>query len=89
MNCLFIFYMLISDDELHEKFIWVFFLVVFPIISHVIFGLFRIRRYRGISRQQYDQQLFDLCAVKTVDPQKNGLNHFETEHIKVIKRPFH
>ena len=89
VNCLFIFYMLISDDELHEKFIWVFFLVVFPIISHVIFGLFRIRRYRGISRQQYDQQLFDLCAVKTVDPQKNGLNHFETEHIKVIKRPFH
>ena len=53
IDFIFIFYMLIKEDELHEKFVWVFFLVVFPIISHIIFTLFRIRRTPGISRKKY------------------------------------
>ena len=90
IDFIFIFYMLIKEDELHEKFVWVFFLVVFPIISHIIFTLFRIRRTPGISRKKYEKQLlkiYDTNEQENLNP--TFLNEFEKQQAKLTNRNFY
>lgn len=81
--------MLLKDDELHEKFIWVFFLVVFPILAHIIFALFRIRRNPGISRLDYENRLFALGPPLAVPQPDGALSDFETEQNRLINRQFY
>lgn len=89
VNCLLVFYMLLKDDELHEKFIWVFFLVVFPILAHIIFALFRIRRNPGISRLDYENRLFALGPPLAVPQPDGALSDFESEQNRLINRQFY
>ena len=92
IDFIFIFYMLIKEDELHEKFVWVFFLVLFPIIAHIIFALFRIRREPGISRSKYEAELSKINDHEN-ENQKNisnlVINDFEKQQVKLIKRNFY
>lgn len=90
LNTLFVIYLLIQNDELQEKFTWTFFLIVIPIISHVIFTLFRIRRSNGMSRDEYEKELLNFSLKEELDQKvsKNVLN-IANKYSHITSRNFH
>lgn len=94
INCIFICYITIKNDNTQEKMTWIFFLIVFPIIAHIIFALFRIRREIGISRQKYEEELNQFSFNKTLDTDINlenvsFLSPLEKEYFYLTKRHFY
>lgn len=91
INCIFICYLTIKNDNTQEKMTWIFFLIVFPIIAHIIFALFRIRREIGISRQKYEKELseFSLNKLTNLNKVESFSNSLEKEYFHLTNRYFY
>lgn len=91
INLIFIFYLIFSEDNKQEKIVWMFFLIVVPIFSHLIFALFRIRRNSGISRNEYDKELEEFKIIKNSNDENliNFASDFEKQNFMLTKKRFY
>lgn len=91
MNLFFVLYLLFKDDNNQEKIVWMFFLIIIPIISHIIFALFRIRRPNSIDRVKYEKELEEFSSgPRELDPTKHSFeSKFEKQQFLLTKRFFY
>lgn len=97
VNFVFITYLYVGNDSNEEKKTWIFFLFFFPVVSHILFMLFRFRRPSKIPRQKYNQDLKDFqierkeCSNLTIF-EKNQQNAtyqlFHNSKIELYKHGF-
>lgn len=93
LNTICVIYLLSKNDELQSKFSWIFFLVIFPIITHIIFVLFRVRKDEGISREEYNNKLREFSLEennnKIDDTNESIDNFFIKKYSNITKKNFY
>ena len=90
INCIFVSFSVINNDTYEEKIAWIFFLILFPIIAHIFYALFRARRDIGISREAYEQEIaeFQFQPNHLTTPSCE-LSEFEIHQQRLTNRKFY
>ncbi len=70
-NLIFVFFSVVNSDNQNEKMSWIFFMMFVPIVGLVFYSLFRVRREKGISIEEYEKK-FEEFQINKYDQNKNN-----------------
>ncbi len=87
-NTVFVVFSLSNNDNAREKMSWIFFMVCIPFIGLVFYSLFRVRRIKGMSYEEFEKE-FDEFRINNYSEQfKDEKNIYQWQE-KLVKRNFH